>query len=211
MEVVGEFPHALGTDGRTGGGGANAVTRSNLWENFKAARKAAAAMGNKEPEWPLGHEFPADVDLRVAIRRTLRVEGRPGRELEDVGVERDLGHDMTLHDVLYGNQGLLTKAATCLDEMRAEQQRGNLKESGRLDKGRGSMFIDIEMSGVDRLDWFIDGNKGAPHDAKLNGSTFTFELRPGEHAKLLELRGYRDGGEAPVATRKIRLRPAELT
>jgi hypothetical protein len=210
----------IGTDERTGGGGGNVVTHSNLWANFKATEAAAAALGNEVPSWPLGDQLPRGVDLRVAIRRPLRVEEpydreTPGRKLprrelaerkmEDVGVEPDCPHPVTRDDVLRGNRDLLASVARLLDERKG--QRRKLKERERR-RAQDAPIV-VETSGFDRLEWSIEGGGRGSLRVDAGGDAVEIDCRSGDPGKLLCLEGYRGGDDVPVARRKIRLRHGE--
>jgi hypothetical protein len=197
----------LGTDERTGGGGGNVVTHSNLWKNFKAAEKAAAALGNEKPVWPLGGPIPEGVDLRVPIRRPLRVKGPP-EGLEDHGVEPDRFHPMTSDDVLHGNRDLLDEAADLLKIDLQEKRKGrrySLKEAKR--RGGQNAPIVVETSGIDRLAWFVDGEQRGSQRVKADRDMVAIVFQPGDLTKPLCLEGYHEGREGAVAKRKIRLMP----
>lgn len=93
----------LGVDGNTGAGGANVWTLGLIRHFFTQA-------GLPSPLEPL----PQGADMRVAIRRTLRVGPEAGTELEDLGVTPDERHQMTRADLLEGNVDLLRHAARLL-------------------------------------------------------------------------------------------------
>jgi hypothetical protein len=78
----------LGVDDNTGAGGANG------WRHGLLRALLAADPGS--PYAPL----PGGADMRVAIRRTLRVGKSAGTPVEDLGVEPDERHRMTRRDVL---------------------------------------------------------------------------------------------------------------
>ena len=86
-----EIGPVLGVDDNTGAGGANVWTHGLL----KALRRPAAATP-RPPYAPL----PRQADMRVAIRRTLRVGALAGTPVEDLGVAADARHEMTRRDVL---------------------------------------------------------------------------------------------------------------
>jgi hypothetical protein len=91
----------LGTDKRTGGGGAN------TWEYEKFRRYML-------PDY---RTLPNGVGFMTAIRRSLRVGPHAGALLEDYGVTRDQAHRMTRKDVLCSNDDLIERAASVLNGM----------------------------------------------------------------------------------------------
>jgi hypothetical protein len=92
----------LGTSDNTGAGGANVWTHEDL---MKAVRGA--------PNWPF-KPLPRGADLRVAVRRSIRVGPHAGRPLEELGITPDHRHHMTSRDVLKANDDLISMAARIL-------------------------------------------------------------------------------------------------
>jgi len=92
----------LGTSGNTGAGGAN------VWwlDDLVSALEADAA----SPFKPL----PQGADLKVAMRRSIRVGPYAGSPLEEFGVQPDVLHLMTKRDLLHDNVDLLARAARLL-------------------------------------------------------------------------------------------------
>jgi C-terminal processing protease CtpA/Prc len=86
----------LGTNSRTGAGGANVWTYGTFRQflNYPA--------------------LPKGVTFRSAIRRSTRVGAKAGVPLEDFGVIADQVHDLTRRDVLEGNVDLLNAAGELL-------------------------------------------------------------------------------------------------
>ena len=90
----------LGVDDNTGAGGANVWTIDVL-------RQVLQGAGALQP-------LPKGGNMRVAIRRTLRVGPQAGTEIEDLGVEPDAIHPATLRDLLQDDADLLEAAAKLL-------------------------------------------------------------------------------------------------
>jgi DNA/RNA endonuclease G (NUC1) len=90
----------LGVDDNTGAGGANVWT-------IELLRQILHGTGVLQP-------LPRGVNMRVAIRRTLRVGPQAGTEIEDLGVEPDVTHPTTLDDLLKNDADLLKQAAGLL-------------------------------------------------------------------------------------------------
>ncbi len=93
----------LGVDATTGAGGANVLRHGLLLELF----------GDSLPE-PLA-ALPEGVELRVALRRALRVGKNEGTVLEDLGVEPEIRRRLTEDDVRHHNAKLLAEAIRILE------------------------------------------------------------------------------------------------
>jgi C-terminal processing protease CtpA/Prc len=106
----------LGTDKRTGGGGANVKTHADLYNSFDSSDSPF-----KQP--PHGSSFT------VAFRRSQRVGKRSGHEVEDFGVSPDVIHAMTATDILGSNEDLIRRAAEILAEMR---EKSPLRRQSRV-------------------------------------------------------------------------------
>ncbi len=91
----------LGVDDNSGAGGAN-VWSYTLLQNLLNPQPGAITT------------LPGGCDLRIAIRRTLRVGANWGMPLEDLGVVPDKRHYLTRRDVLSQNQDLIAHAASLL-------------------------------------------------------------------------------------------------
>jgi hypothetical protein len=90
----------LGVDNNTGAGGANVWT-------IQLLRQLLHGAGGLQP-------LPKGGNMRVAIRRTLRVGPQAGTEIEDLGIEPDVTHRTTLRDLLNNDVDLLEAAAGLL-------------------------------------------------------------------------------------------------
>jgi hypothetical protein len=94
-----EIGLVLGVDENTGGGGANVWTDALLRERW--------------PEGPY-EPLPVGAQLRVALRRSLRVGPRAGEPVEDVGVVPNEIHQMTRRDLIEDNADLIAHAIRLL-------------------------------------------------------------------------------------------------
>ncbi len=90
----------LGLSENTGAGGANVWSHQLLRQLLPAP----------SPYAPL----PKGADLRVAIRRTVRVGRNAGGIVEDLGIRPDEVHRMTLRDIRGHNEDLIEHAAALL-------------------------------------------------------------------------------------------------
>ena len=140
----------LGVDDNTGAGGANVWTHGLL----KPLLRDPAA----NPRSPYV-ALPKQADMRVSIRRTLRVGALAGTPVEDLGIRPTIRHEMTRRDVLEGNVDLLEKAGRLLAgrpcagwTSRRLASRGNHRPSRST------------LTGVDRLDVYVDGRPRASTD-----------------------------------------------
>lgn len=166
----------LGVDDNTGAGGANVWTHGLL--------KALMEIPEPDPESPY-QELPKGANMRVSIRRTLRVGARAGTPVEDLGVRPDHRHLMTRDDLLAGNVDLLERAAELLAGM--PEHRVTVACTRHED----TLTAQIEGTGVDRVDLAVDGRPRASIDLGATPGTVTV---PGVSAgQRLRLEGYAAG------------------
>lgn len=130
----------LGTSGNTGAGGAN------VWPYSFVC--ALAALTDQGPVPAL----PGGVDMRVAIRRSVRVGASSGVILEDLGVAPDQLHRMTRRDLLEGNCDLLEAAAKLL--MGRPAHRLAVRVAGQTPR---RLDLALQGQGVDRVDVLVGG------------------------------------------------------
>ncbi len=176
----------LGVHDRTGGGGAN------VWPHSVLARTLAGA---GEPAAPL----PQGAELRVALRRSLRVGPNAGLEMEERGVLRDEPHQLTRRDLLEGDPDLLTHAARLL---RARPWRTLVAAVAPGSGDRREVLV--RTCHLDRLDTWHDGRPILSQDIAGGkkseiAQTYTAPCR-------VEWRGYWAG--ELVAARRLELTSA---
>ena len=94
----------LGVHANTGAGGANRWTYSDILTLLRGERLTTG----RPPVLPGG------ADLRVAIRRAVRVGAGEGMELEESGIEPDEVHRLTRADLLEGDVDLIGHAVRML-------------------------------------------------------------------------------------------------
>ena len=97
-----EIGPIVGLDASTGGGGAN------VWEHGYLG--AAWSVRDDSPFVRL----PEGADLRVAMRRSLRVGARAGLPVEGLGASADYVRSLTRRDLLEGNADLLAYAESLI-------------------------------------------------------------------------------------------------
>lgn len=181
----------LGVDQNTGAGGANVWSHRLLLELMRSTPGGAAA-----PYAPLPH----GADLRVAIRRMLRVGPKAGTLIEDLGVSPDRVHSMTRNDVLQGNVDLIAEAARMLAEMHEHSIKAAVDSSTALP----SLRVDTH-----NVDWFTVLVNGRPRRSYDSGDGVT-SIRLSEligegtaATAMVEVHGFRDSQLVAAARVKL--------
>lgn len=175
----------LGTNARTGAGGANVWTHADLLSLLGGRRNS-----------PL-EELPGDVNVKVAIRRSRRVGERAGTPLEEFGVTADEIHRMTRRDVLRGNIDLINHATEILSRLSVEVKTNP----------SGHITVVVKTKNVSRLEVTIGEEKKSldvqDGEVQLKGHVPPFVR------SILRVRGFgpeSDGGPL-VAVRNISVCP----
>lgn len=132
----------LGVDENTGAGGANVWTHGLL--------KALLDVPPSDSGTPY-RGLPKGANMRVSIRRTLRVGAQSGTPVEDLGVVPDELHRMTRDDVLNGNVDLLDRAGALLAASPIRKLAVTASASG------GNLDVELDSANVDRADIYVDG------------------------------------------------------
>jgi hypothetical protein len=153
-----EIGPVLGVDDTTGAGGANVWTHGLL----KALRDIPP-----DAETPYA-ALPRQADMRVSIRRTLRVGKRAGTPVEDLGVRCDVRHEMTRRDVLENNVDLLDAAGALLAGQTVRRLRLTPSLAG------GTLTLQLTTGGIDRVDVYVDGRPRGSSDVSDGATTLTF-------------------------------------
>jgi Peptidase family S41 len=174
----------LGVDDNTGAGGANVWTHGLLSQLLQLPAPA-------DSESPY-RALPNGANMRVSIRRTLRVGELSGTPVEDLGVRPDVMHKLTRADLLEENVDLLDAAGELLAGMPVRRLSVSASVSG------GGLSVAIDAAGVDRVDLAVDGRPRASEDVGQGPLTVTI---PGVSAGQLRVDGYL-GGEL-VASRRV--------
>ncbi|MFF4346183.1 S41 family peptidase [Streptomyces sp. NPDC001530] len=178
----------LGTDDNTGAGGANVWTHALL----KSLLEAPAPDPGPDPESPY-RPLPGGANLRVAIRRTVRVGALAGTPVEDLGVVPDFRHHLTRTDLLHDNADLVARAGELLAGL------PSYVLDAALDGQSGALAV--RTSGLDRVDVFADDRPRLSADVADGDTTLTVTpaLAP---ADRIRVDGYAAG--ALVASRSLR-------
>jgi hypothetical protein len=174
----------LGVDDNTGAGGANVWTHGLL--------KLLLEIPNENPESPYV-ELPNQADMRVAIRRTLRVGALAGTPVEDLGITPDHRHEMTRRDVLENNVDLMERAGQLLAGMPRRRLDVAASMSGAM------LTLEVDVMGVDRLDVYVDDRPRASIDA--SDGHRTIEVDDVRGADQVRVEGFSAG--ALVAARTL--------
>jgi C-terminal processing protease CtpA/Prc len=177
----------LGVDDNTGAGGANVWTHGLL----KALREVPA-----DPDSPY-QPLPKQADMRVSIRRTLRVGDLAGTPVEDLGVRPDVRHEMTRRDVLQGNLDLMDAAGALL----AGKPKRRMDLTAFASRAN-HLIVQMTLSGMDRVDVYLDGRPRGSSDVGEGAQELRFDDRGG--TRVVQVMGF-DKGEL-VAARTEQLR-----
>jgi hypothetical protein len=171
-----EIGTILGVDANTGAGGANVWTHGLL-----------ASLFNEPPppdETSPYIALPNGANMRVAIRRTLRVGKLAGTPVEDLGVKPAEVHRMTRADLLEGNVDLLNRAGALLAAMPVRRLDLKTSFSGT------TLNVEIDVQNLDRVDVYLDDRPISSEDLTAAVSIDILEVTPGQQ---LRADGYQSG------------------
>ena len=177
----------LGVDENTGAGGANVWTQGLL--------KNLLELPTPDTDSPY-KALPKGANMRVAIRRTLRVGAEGGTPVEDLGVVPDERHLMTRNDLLEGNVDLLNRAGELLAALPVRQLDVTVSQGAADD-----LAVQVEVTNIDRVDVYVDGRPRASLDPAGGSATVTVTGVPG--ATSVKAEGFA-GGEL-VAARSVEI------
>jgi hypothetical protein len=130
----------LGVDPATGAGGANVWALSDLLTQWPGA-----------PVEPL----PFGADLRVALRRSLRVGERAGQPIEDLGVQllqSDIPYRLTRRDLLEGNVDLMEAAGRELAKGITRVLTATVAAQSPT-----AVTLSLTTGRIDSIDLYVDG------------------------------------------------------
>jgi hypothetical protein len=176
----------LGVDDNTGAGGANVWTHGLL----KALREMPP-----DPDSPYT-PLPKQSDMRVSIRRTLRVGALAGTPVEDLGVRPDHRHELTERDVLEGNVDLLDAAGALLAGRPV--RRVHLTASVAAD---GTLALQLDLKGLDRIDVYVDGRPRGSTDVGEGPRLLTVPSVGG--AQVVQVQGFAAGELVAARTEHV--------
>lgn len=167
----------IGVDDNTGAGGANVWTHGLLKQLLELP-----APDSGSPYKAL----PKQADMRVSIRRTLRVGARAGTPVEDLGVTPDIRHQLTRNDVLVGNTDLLTRAGQVLAALPVRKLQVNAAPAAG-----GKLKITLAVQGLDRADVYVDGRPFTSID--IAGTSATLTITDAAGLSQLRVEGFAAG------------------
>ena len=180
-----EIGTILGVDDNTGAGGANVWTHGLLATLLQEPQPA-------DPTTPY-EALPNGANLRVAIRRTLRVGELSGTPVEDLGVRPDVTHQLTRADLLSGNVDLLDKAGELLAAMPIRRLTVNPTLTGT------TLTVGLDVDGIDRVDLYLDDRPVSSED--LGQGPIGIEVLKVTAGQLLRADGFSAG--VLVASRRV--------
>lgn len=179
----------LGVDDRTGAGGANVWTHQLLIE----------LLGDRasEPGSPYA-QLPKGANMRVAVRRGLRVGALAGTPVEDLGVMPTVSHALTTADVLNGNVDLLERAGEILAGLPVRRLQVSAIAVG------ADLQVELTTGGLDRVDLSVNGRPVSSVDVTDGSVTVTAPgvASAGGADAVVLAEGYAD--DKLVAARRLR-------
>jgi hypothetical protein len=177
----------LGVDGNTGAGGAN-VWEYSLLKGILERAKSKYQL----------KKLPSDSNMRVSIRRNIRVGDYAGTPVEDLGIVPKHRHNITRRDLLEENADLIEKASEILAGLPIRQLDVVVFNKS------GSLEIELTTLLISRVDIYIDGR---PVDSKdVNDGTIKLNIESiDNNRQILEIIGLMEN--KIVAARKIILKP----
>jgi C-terminal processing protease CtpA/Prc len=144
-----EIGEILGTSGNTGAGGANGWRYDDI----------KSALGKKTRY--LFTPLPKGAEMKVAVRRSIRVGKQSGRPLEELGIVPDRRHYMTRRDLLSRNPDLIKKAARIL--MKKPSYGLSVRLRRNADK---SQTIEVSTKNISRVDMYLNDRPFKTLDTK---------------------------------------------
>ena len=167
----------LGVDANTGAGGANVVNHEDL-----------------RSEWSDGplKQLPKGVQMRVSLRRCLRVGSRFGQPVEDLGVVPDALHALTRNDLLEENADLIAAAGALL-----AQRTPRLLRFTSTAAGTGKRKLTVTTGSVASIDVYVNGRPVAT-TATANGNTQI--TVPAAAGNMIRIEGYDAAGMLVAAS-----------
>ena len=174
-----ELGPVLGVEGNTGAGGANVVTHEDL-----------------RTEWTGGtlKQLPKGVQMRVALRRCLRVGSRMGQPVEDLGVVPDTLHELTRRDLLADNADLMAAAGTLL-----AQRQPRLLRFTSTAAGAKKRKLTITTGSVASIDVYVSDRPVATTTTTDGNTQITIPAAAGD---VTRIEGYDAAGTLVAASQQ---------
>jgi Peptidase family S41 len=179
-----EIGPVLGVDENTGAGGANVWTHQLFVD-----------------QWPDGpvRPLPGGAQLRVALRRSLRVGKRTGQPVEDLGVIPDVVYRLSARDVTDNNADLMERAGELLAG--GTPRRLDVDVAGRT---AANATFGLTTTALTSIDVYADGRPVATAAVADGTSTVTVPLRASGRTGI-RVEGF--DGDIVVAARTFELDP----
>ena len=167
----------LGVEANTGAGGANVVTHEDL-----------------RTEWTDGalKKLPKGVQMRVALRRCLRVGTRMGQPVEDLGVIPDTIHELTKRDLLEDNADLMASAGQLL----AQRQPRTLRFTSTA-AGAQKRKLSITTKAIASIDIYVNNR---PVDTKTTTDGTAQITIPATTGNVVKIEGFDSNGTLQAAS-----------
>ena len=174
-----EIGPVLGVEANTGAGGANVVTHEDL-----------------RTEWTNGglQQLPKGVQMRVALRRCLRVGARSGQPVEDLGVIPDAIHELTKRDLMEENADLMAAAGALLAHGTPRLLRFTTTSAGA-----GKTRLTVTTRSVASIDVYVNDR---PVATKAVSDGTTQITVPAAAADVVRIEGFDGAGTLVVASRQ---------
>ncbi len=174
-----EIGPVLGVEANTGAGGANVVTHEDL-----------------RTEWTGGplKQLPKGVQMRVALRRCLRVGTRSGQPVEDLGVVPDSLHPLTKRDLLEENVDLMAAAGALL-----AARTPRLLRFVSAAAGAGKRKLTVTTGEVASIDVWVNGRPVATSATAAGTTQVTV---PAADGAVIRVEGYDAAGVLVAASQQ---------
>lgn len=174
-----EIGPVLGVQANTGAGGANVVTHEDL-----------------RTEWTNGalKRLPKGVQMRVALRRCLRVGSRMGQPVEDLGVVPDQLHELTKRDLLEDNADLMAAAGALL-----AQRQPRLLGFTYTAAGTTKRKLTVTTGAVASIDVYVNDRPVATTTTTDGTTQITIPAAVGD---VIRIGGYDASGTLVAASRQ---------
>jgi hypothetical protein len=169
----------LGVEANTGAGGANVVAHEEL-----------------RTEWTDSalKQLPKGVQMRVSLRRCLRVGTRMGQPVEDLGVVPDTLHGLTKRDLLEDNADLMAAAGALL-----AQEQPRLLRFTATAAGTKKRKLTITTGSVASIDVYVNDRPVAT-TATADGTVQT--TIPAAARDVIRIEGYDAAGTLVAASQQ---------
>lgn len=174
----------LGTDEKTGAGGANVWTHRTLTSLLQG--------DTATPYMPL----PKGASMRVAMRRSVRVGVQSGTPVEDLGVTPEVLHEMTRRDLLQNNADLFERAGQLLKGLAPHVV--SITDAAPVD---GALQLKVKTTNINRVDVYLDQRPCASVDVADGQADVT--VPNAASAQTARVDGFADGQLVARKTKQL--------